>query len=404
MIGISKLYCGTVEPGDVLRYGADSRRLPSHLLQFSADKKPVVVWNCTRRCNLRCVHCYSQSEDQPYEGELSTQEGQALIEDLGRFGVPVVLFSGGEPLVRADLLPLIERTVALGMRAVLSTNGTLITERMAERLKTVSLSYVGVSLDGLREVNDRFRGVQGAFERALAGIRNGRKAGIKVGLRFTVTRRNAAEIDGIFDLLKAENIPRVCFYHLVYAGRGSQLMGEDLDHDATRRTVDRIIERTAELHREGRKVEVLTVDNHADGPYLYLRMLREKDPRAADVLKLLEMNRGNSSGAGIGCVSWDGSVHADPFWRHVSFGNVRVRPFSEIWTDLTNPLMAKLKDKRPHVTGRCAACRFLDVCGGNFRVRAEAATGDLWAPDPACYLTDEEIAAAGAEPDTACRE
>ena len=404
MIGISKLYCGTVEPSDVLRYGGESKRLPSHLLQFSTDKKPVVVWNCTRRCNLKCVHCYSQSENKAYEGELSTDEGLAMLEDLARFGVPVTLFSGGEPLVRPDLLALIERTVALGMRAVISTNGTLITEEKAARLKAFNLSYVGVSLDGLRDVNDRFRGVSGAFEKALAGIRNCRRAGIKVGLRFTITSRNAAEVDGIFDLIRQENIPRVCFYHLVYAGRGSNLMSEDLDHEATRRIVDRIIDRTAALHREGRKVEVLTVDNHADGPYLYQRMLREKDPRAADVLALLQMNRGNSSGAGIGCISWDGSVHADQFWRHVTFGNVRQRPFSEIWTDLSNPLMAKLKDKRPHVKGRCATCRFLDICGGNFRVRAEAATGDLWQPDPACYLTDEEIAVAGDKPDTICRE
>ena len=402
MIGISKLYCGTVEPGDVLRYGADSQRLPSHLLQFSADKKPVVVWNGTRRCNLRCVHCYSRSENKAYPGELTTAEAAAMLDDLARFGVPVVLFSGGEPLIRPDLLALMERTVSLGMRAVLSTNGTLISEATAGRLKGVGLSYVGVSLDGLREVHDRFRGVPGAFDRAIAGIRNGMRAGIKVGLRFTITRRNAAEIDGIFDLLREENIPRVCFYHLVYAGRGSALMQEDLDHEATRRGVDRIIDRTAALHAEGRRVEVLTVDNHADGPHLYLRMVREKSPRAGDVARLLEMNRGNSSGNGIGCISWDGAVHPDPFWRHVTLGNVRERPFSEIWTDLTHPLLAKLKDKRPHVKGRCATCRFLDVCGGNFRVRAEAATGDLWAPDPACYLTDEEIAVAAGAPETPC--
>ncbi|MEI7836992.1 MAG: SPASM domain-containing protein, partial [Planctomycetota bacterium] len=152
------------------------------------------------------------------------------------------------------------------------------------------------------------------------------------------------------------------------------------------------IDRTVALHAQGLPKEVLTVDNHCDGPYLYLRMLAEKNPRAAEVWQLLQMNQGNSSGNGIGCVSWDGTVHPDQFWRHESFGNVRERPFSQIWTDLSNPLVAKLKDKRPHVKGRCATCRFLDVCGGNFRVRAEAATGDLWAPDPACYLTDEEIA------------
>jgi Fe-coproporphyrin III synthase len=402
MIGISKLYCGQIEPGDVLRYGAESKRLPSHLLQFSADKKPVVVWNCTRRCNLRCVHCYSQSENKDYGGELSTQEGLALIEDLAAFGAPVMLFSGGEPLVRPDLLTLVEAAVAHGMRAVISTNGTLITERQAEKLRGANLSYVGVSLDGLRDVNDLFRGVPGAFDKALEGIRNCRKAGIKVGLRFTITRRNADQVDGIFDLVRQEDIPRICFYHLVYAGRGSALMAEDLDHEATRRIVDKIIDRTDQLHREGRPVEVLTVDNHADGPYLYLRMLREKSDRAETVRQLLAMNGGNSSGSGIGCVSWDGAVYADQFWRHEPLGNVRERPFSKIWTDMTHPLLSKLKDKRPHVKGRCATCRFLDLCAGNFRVRAEAATGDLWSPDPACYLSDEEIAVAAESPEGPC--
>ena len=402
MIGISKLYCGTVEPSDVLRYGARSKDLPSHLLQFSADKKPVVVWNCTRRCNLRCVHCYSRSEDKAYGGELDARDAAAMLEDLARFGVPVVLFSGGEPLLRPDLAALIEKAVGLGMRAVLSTNGTLIDRATADRLKTLGLSYVGVSLDGLREANDRFRGTPGAFDRAMAGIRHCMAAGIKVGLRFTITRRNADQIDGIFDLVRDQRIPRICFYHLVYAGRGTTLMAEDLDHEATRRTVDKIIDRTADLYARGHAPEVLTVDNHADGPYLYRRMVREQSPRAPEVRRLLEMNRGNSSGHGIGCISWDGQVHADQFWRHVSFGNVRERPFSEIWTDLANPLMAKLKDKRPHVKGRCARCRFLDVCGGNFRVRAEAAAGDLWAPDPACYLTDEEIATAADWPDEVC--
>ncbi len=394
MIGISKLYCGTVEPSDVLRYGAQSKGLPSHLLQFSKDKKPVVVWNCTRRCNLRCVHCYSQSRDVKYDGEMTTDEGYAMLEDLAAFGAPVVLFSGGEPLIRGDLLQLAARARQLGLRAVISTNGTLIEPAVAEQLREIGLSYVGVSLDGMKATNDRFRGLDGAFDRALEGIRNCRKAGVKVGLRFTINRRNAADVADIFRLLVDEDIPRACFYHLVYAGRGATLMAEDLDHEQTRRVVDLIIDKTAALHAAGNPKEILTVDNHCDGPYLYLRMLREGSARAADVLELLKMNGGNSSGNGIGCVSWDGSVHPDQFWRHVSLGNVRQRPFSQIWADQGNEFLARLKDKRPHVKGRCAKCRFLDICGGNFRVRAEAATGDLWASDPACYLSDEEIATA----------
>jgi 12,18-didecarboxysiroheme deacetylase len=391
MIGISKLYCGTVEPSDALRYARESKQLPSHLLQFSIDKKPVVVWNVTRRCNLRCVHCYAQATAEAARKELSTEEGKLLLDDLAGFGVPVILFSGGEPLVRNDLVELAEYAVRRGMRAVISTNGTLITPTLAQALMDIGLSYVGISLDGTREVNDRFRGVKGAFDRAMAGIEHCRRAGIKVGLRFTINRMNAAEIPAIFDLLEEYEIPRVCFYHLVYAGRGSELVEEDLSHEETRRAVDLIMDRTRSLHERGKPKEVLTVDNHADGPYLYLRLLREGSPRAPEVLELLKMNEGNNSGRGIGCVSWDGEVHADQFWRHYSFGNIRKRPFSEIWTDLSNPLMAKLKDKKKYVKGRCARCRWLDVCAGNFHVRAEAVTGDLWTPDPACYLTDEEI-------------
>ncbi len=391
MIGISKLYCGAVEASDVLRYGAESGKLPSHLLQFSKDKRPVVVWNATRRCNLKCVHCYSSSQNIRYDDELSTDEGKALIDDLASFGSPVILFSGGEPLMRQDLPELIRYAVGRGMRAVISTNGTLITEEKAEIFSHMGLSYVGVSLDGIGDVNDRFRGVPGAFEAAMRGIRNCMSRGIKVGVRFTITRKNAGEIPAIFDLIEKEEVPRACFYHLVYSGRGSALVEEDLSHDETREAVELIMDRTRDLFDRGMPTEILTVDNHADGPLVYLRLLREDPERAKEVLELLEMNEGNNSGRGIGCVSWDGEVHADQFWRNISFGNVRKRPFSEIWQDTSNELMARLKNKKAYVTGRCAACRWLDVCGGNFRARAESVSGDIWAPDPACYLTEEEI-------------
>jgi len=391
MIGISKLYCGTVEPSDALRYGRLSSKLPSHLLQFSSDKRPVVVWNITRRCNLKCVHCYAHAKNIPFDNELSTTEGKKLIDDLAEFGVPVILFSGGEPLVRKDLPELADYAVKKGMRAVISTNGTMITPQTARTLKDIGLSYVGISLDGMEEINDRFRGVKGAFKSALEGIENCKKAGIKVGLRFTINKSNAGQISEIFELLEEMDIPRVCFYHLVYAGRGSELVKEDLSHEGSRKAVDLILDLTKQLHDKGDLKEVLTVDNHADGPYLYLRLLKENPERAREVLELLEMNQGNSSGIGIGCVSWDGEVYADQFWRHYSFGNVRNRPFSEIWTDTSDPLMKKLKEKTKYAKGRCKTCRWLDICAGNFRVRSEAVTGDVWAPDPACYLTDEEI-------------
>jgi 12,18-didecarboxysiroheme deacetylase len=396
MIGVSKLYCGAVEPGDVLRYrGRGAKDLPSHLLQFSGDKKPVVVWNLTKRCNLKCLHCYAQATATAAPDELSHAEGLDLLRDLRDFGAPVVLFSGGEPLMRPDLYDLVEKTVAWGMRAVISTNGTLIDRDAAWRLQDLGLSYVGISLDGTRETHDKFRGQPGSFAAAMKGVTNCQEMGLKVGLRFTVSRLNHLEVPAIFDLVEEYNIPRICFYHLVYAGRGTKLVEEALTHEQTRALVDLICARTRRLFDGGRTVEVLTVDNHADGPYIYLRLLREDPRRAGEVLELLQMNEGNQSGRGIGCVSWDGEVHPDQFWRHHTLGNVRQRPFSEIWTDLSHPLLAQLKDKKRHVTGRCARCRWLDLCGGNFRVRAEALTGDLWAPDPACYLTDKEVGVGG---------
>ena len=394
MIGISKLYCGQVESSDALRYGRHSGRLPSHLLQFSEDKKPVVVWNMTRRCNLRCVHCYAQAQDNT-EGKdaISTAQGKAIIDDLASYGAPVMLFSGGEPLVREDLAELASHATAKGMRAVVSTNGTLISKAKARELKAVGLSYVGISMDGGEEVHDRFRGIPGSFRRALEGIANCQAEGLKVGLRFTINRRNAAEVPKIFKLLHELEIPRACFYHLVYSGRGSELMAEDLDHAETRAMVDQIIDLTRDAFEAGRPKEILTVDNHADGPYLWMRLQREDPARAEEVFTLLGFNEGNNSGRGIGCISWDGQVHADQFWRNHSFGNVLERPFSAIWDDPSIDLLHKLKNKKAHVGGRCAACRFLGICGGNFRARAEARYGDIWAEDPACFLTDDEIKA-----------
>jgi 12,18-didecarboxysiroheme deacetylase len=391
MIGISKLYCGTVEPSDTLRYSRHSGSLPSHLLQFSIDKKPVVVWNMTRRCNLKCVHCYAQSEDISYDNELTHDQAVAMMDDLANFGVPVLLFSGGEPLVHPRLVEYAQYAVSKGMRAVISTNGTLITKEKAQILKDIGLSYVGISLDGLEPTHDMFRGVPGSFKRAMAAIEHCQAAGIKVGLRFTINKRNVQDIPGIFDLLEEKNIPRACFYHLVYSGRGSEIAKEDLSHEETRQVLDLIMDRTKDLHDRNQPKEILTVDNHADGPYLYLRLLEEDPERAAEVLELLEMNEGNNSGRGIGCISWDGEVYPDQFWREKSLGNVKERPFSQIWTDESNEFLMKMKEKKNHVKGRCAQCRWLTICAGNFRARAESVANDPWDADPACYLTDDEI-------------
>jgi 12,18-didecarboxysiroheme deacetylase len=391
MIGVTKLLCGKVTPSDALRYGRRSDRSPSHLLQFTHDKKPIVVWNSTKACNLRCIHCYYTANVQPDPDELTTDEAKTMIDDLAAFGAPVLLFSGGEPLLRDDLFELGTYAVERGIRTVISTNGTLIDRAAAARIKEAGFSYVGISLDGIGDTNDRFRGMGGAFDAALGGIRACTEMEVRTGLRLTLNRHNYEDLNAIFDLLEEERIRRACFYHLVYAGRGARIQSDDLSLEESRDAVDLIFDRTEDFARRNIDIEILTVDNHSDGPYL-LRHLQEQQPeRASQVLQLLRWNGGNSSGIGIGAVDHRGNVHPDQFWQHYSFGNVRERPFSQIWTDVGDPLMAGLKNRKPLLKGRCAACQYLDICNGNFRVRAEAVYDDVWAPDPACYLGDEEI-------------
>jgi radical SAM protein with 4Fe4S-binding SPASM domain len=382
MISFSGLLGDITSYGDNLRYRRSAE---------AARRRPIVVWNCTRRCNLFCIHCYSDSRDTVYDGELTTDDARAMIASLHSFGVPVLLFSGGEPLMRADLFELNRFARDKGLRTVISTNGTLITPEVARRIKREGFEYVGVSLDGIEAANDRFRGKTGAFDAALSGIRSLVDAGQKVGLRFTVTGQNFSELPGMFRLLEEEGVQRICFYHLAYAGRGTALERHDLSHALTRQVIDDIYAWARSLAARGMPKEVLTVDNHADGAYLYLKLRQDDPARAAAVWPLLVANGGNASGVGIANIDHLGNVHPDQFWQSVSFGNVRRRSFADIWTDTSHEVMAGLKDRRPFLKGRCQRCRFLDICNGNLRVRAWASGGDIWGDDPGCYLTDDEV-------------
>lgn len=387
MVNITKLYCGESQPADNLRYG-HGHGAP----KTAAERKPIVVWNVTRTCNLRCVHCYSDSFAQRYPGELTHEQAIANIDDLAAFKVPALLFSGGEPLARPDTLDLMEYATHKGLRVTLSTNGTLISETIAARLKKLGTTYVGISLDGIGETNDLFRGRKGAFDDAVRGFRHCMAVGQKVGLRLTLTRRNCADLHDIFDFIQREGIQRACFYHLVYTGRGNT--ADELTPAEVRRAMDIILERTLAFKERGDTREILTVDNHADNAYVYLK-LRERNPSyAEEVYQLMKWNGGgaNSSGIGIANIDTQGNVHPDQFWQSATLGNVKQRPFSEIWSDNSIPLLAQLRNRLPLLKGRCARCRFQDICGGSFRVRALQVHGDPWAEDPACYLHDREIA------------
>jgi radical SAM protein with 4Fe4S-binding SPASM domain len=385
MLNCTKLMFGQNSESDALRYGRGHVALK--------DRRPVVVWTMTRRCNLECSHCYTASEDRPYDGELTTDEGYALLDDLAAFKVPAVLMSGGEPLIRPDFDLLARRAAALGLRVTLSTNGTLIDDVKAALLKEVGVTYVGISLDGPREVHDVFRRRPGAFDAALRGIRACRRAGLKVGLRLTLTQPTYRGLDRIFETIEEEGIARVCFYHLVYTGRGRSLQKVDLSHAETRETLDKILGWTQRRMQSGHAVEVLTVDQAADGPYLALKAEAQgQGERARAILELLRKNGGGAAGSGVGISNVDpkGGVHPDQFWQ-ADLGSVRERPFSGIWTDPEQLLLAQLRNRLPLLKGRCASCRFQAECGGSFRARAVGSAGDPWAEDPACYLNDAEI-------------
>jgi len=389
MISVTKLLFADNYFGDTLRYTKDAHRMRDGA---AAGIGPVVVWNSTRTCNLKCRHCYMNSDARKYTDELTTAEAKNFIDDLADFKVPVLLFSGGEPLIRPDFFELAAYAAEKNVRPTLSTNGTLITREVAREIKSIGVGYVGISLDGLAAVNDKFRGVEGAFNLAMRGIENCVSVGQRVGLRFTINRHNFTELDKIFDFIEAEQINRVCFYHLVYSGRGSQMLDEDVTPAESRLAMDTIIRRAKDFARRGLAKEILTVDNHCDGVYMYLKALADgDDATAAQIKKFIGMNGGNRSGIAFGEVDPLGYVHPDQFTQHHTFGNVRERKFGDIWTDTSNPILAGLKNRKPLLKGRCSRCKFLDNCNGNFRTRAEAVTGDFWASDPSCYLTDEEI-------------
>ena len=352
---------------------------------------PVVIWNLIRRCNLTCKHCYSISADRDFPGELSTAEVRSVMDDLKAFGVPVLILSGGEPLLRSDIFEISQRAKALGFYVGLSTNGTLIDEGNIEYIAAVGYDYVGISIDGLRETHDRFRRLQGAFDASMRGIRLCQANGIKVGMRFTMTQDNAHELPQLLALMEAERIDKFYLSHLNYAGRGNINRRDDTALQTTRWAMDLLFDTCWKHVQKGTHREFVTGNNDADGVYLLHWIKRHFPQRLAHMRAKLAQWGGNASGVNIANIDNLGNVHPDTFWWHYNLGNVRERPFSDIWEDTSDPLMAGLKARPRKLKGRCGACCYFDICGGNTRVRAHQLTGDPWAEDPACYLTDEEI-------------
>lgn len=353
---------------------------------------PVVIWNLIRRCNLTCKHCYSISADTHFPGELSTEQVYTVMDDLKAFGVPVLILSGGEPLLHPDIYDIAKRAKGMGFYVGLSSNGTLIDENNIGRIAECDFNYVGVSLDGLGATHDKFRRLDGAFDASLRGIRLCRDLGLKIGVRFTMTQDNAHDLPGLLKLVEDEGIDRFYFSHLNYAGRGNKNRRDDARHQLTRQAMDLLFETCWEYRQRGLEKEFTTGNNDADGVYFLYWVRRRFPERAAHVEAKLRQWGGNSSGVNVANIDNLGNVHPDTMWWHHTLGNVKERPFSQIWPDTADPLMAGLKAYPRAVKGRCGRCAYLAICNGNTRVRALQLTGDAWAEDPGCYLSDEEIA------------
>jgi len=395
MISVSKLLCDLDAEGDGLRYDAADES-DADQIRERKQRRPVVVWNLTKQCNLYCEHCYAAATEERAPGELSTAEGKRLLDDLADYGVPVVLFSGGEPLVRDDLTELVGYAADRGIRPVLSTNGTLITPERAAELRDAGLQYAGVSVDGLRERNDAFRGQEGAFDAAVRGIEACLDAGLKTGLRYTVTERTAPDLEDVVDFLYDVGVDRFCFYHLDYGGRGAAIRNADLDPAEKRRAVRRVCDVTREYHDRGEEIETLLVGNYCDAAYLveYAREALD-DAHAERVRRYLRRNGGDPAGERVADVDYQGNVHLTQFWQGYSLGNVRDRSFGAIWEDDSNPLLRALREREDHLTGKCAGCQYRDVCRGASRLRSLAAHDHPFGPDPQCYLTDAEVSGDG---------
>ncbi len=352
---------------------------------------PVVIWNLVRRCNLTCKHCYSISADTDFPNELSREQVFEVMDDLKQFRVPVLILSGGEPLLRPDIYEIAHRAKEMGFYTALSTNGTLINENNIDRIAEVGFDYLGISIDGIRETHDKFRRKEGAFVESMHGLRLCRDKGIKVGLRFTMTQDNAEELPQLLDLMQEERINKFYFSHLNYAGRGNKNRKDDVFLNTTRWAMDLLFNRVLEEHRGGRETEFVTGNNDADGVYMLLWVKKNFPEQYEHIRQKLVQWGGNSSGVNVANIDNQGTVHPDTMWWNYDLGNVKERPFSEIWTDTSDPIMAGLKAQPRTVSGRCGRCSQFDICAGNTRVRALQLTGDAWSEDPACYLTDEEI-------------
>jgi radical SAM protein with 4Fe4S-binding SPASM domain len=391
--GASKLLPVTelIEIALGLKRGGDlSSRTPRRF--EAADRNaPVVIWNICMHCNMECPHCYASAVAERSPTDLTREEGLRLLDEMAAYGVRVVIFSGGEPLMRPDVFDLLSHAKRCGISPQLSTNGSLIDKAVAHRLAEAGVGYVGISIDGVEEFNDAYRGMEGGFEAALRGLRHAKSAGMKTGIRMTLSRRNVDQLGAMIDIALDASADRFYVSHLVYSGRGFKVAHEDLSRDEQRSALSRLFETAESLIESYPEMKIVTGSNDSDGVFL-LWWIRNRygDVAAERVRELLLQRGGNSAGERIVNVDSRGRVHPDQFWRSAVLGDIRKESFAKI---LEHPLRDQLRRRLEYLTGRCGSCSERELCRGSHRERALAFHRALWAPDPACVMEDAEIAA-----------
>ncbi len=352
---------------------------------------PVVIWNLIRRCNLTCKHCYTTSADIDFPNELSTETIFEVMDDLKDFKVPVLILSGGEPLLHPDIFKISQRAKDKGFYVALSSNGTLITQDNIQQIADINYQYVGVSLDGIGATHDAFRQKKGSFDASIKGIQLCREHGIKAGIRYTLTQDNVQDFPAMLQLMDHENIDKFYLSHLNYGGRGNKNRKTDAFFTMTRDVMDTLFEQCLQWEKDGVPREIVTGNNDADAVYFLHWVAKNYPHRYEHIQAKLEQWGGNASGVNVANIDNLGHVHPDTFWWQHSLGSVKDRPFSEIWPDTSDDLMAGLKQSPRPLKGRCHSCDFQKICNGNTRVRAQQVYADAWAEDPGCYLTESEI-------------
>ncbi|SHO81058.1 Heme d1 biosynthesis protein NirJ [hydrothermal vent metagenome] len=370
-------------------------RLSNLLTSVIEEKKArvldgsIAIWNFTNRCNLSCMHCYSKA-DLTSVDTLSTQKIMDTLPKLKNSGVKFIIFSGGEPMTRKDLFDIALRCRELGIITYLSTNGLYVTKSNAQKIVD-TFNYVGISIDGSEDTHDKFRGLKGSFKESMKSVKILNDCdGAKVGIRFTITKDTYDDLKFIFELAEKENIPKVYISHLVYSGRGLDNLEMDLSKEQRRDAVNFIIDKAFEYHNEKRDIEIVTGNMEQDG-ILFLERFAKEYPNLKDEMeKRLISWGGNSAGRKLLNIDSVGNVKPDPFFPKI-IGNIFDDDFEDIWKNKPIELLKNLREHPRNISGKCEECDYIDICNGGSRSRAYAIYGDMWAEDPSCYLSNDEI-------------